>query len=228
MSDKKQQNEIDDEFTQDKPRTASRKLKTKKQRKGKPADDNKTHFAKWVGPILPNISNDKLISPGFPVVPSGDRMIIEEVDNSFLTGGSKILIVDVGGKDNSARVARIVAMSPDLYNEVRFPNMFYKVGDLVYFNHLSGNYMRLRVPGKSDLGRYFCLWITDIISKFIAGDEYFAEAEKMIQEHHLAGPSQRPGVAEDIKPEEIPGYTEGESHGKIEDAITVPEGIDIS
>lgn len=220
------QNDIDDEFTTDETRPAP-KLKTKKKRKGNPTNDKPDGDRKPLGPILPHIDNALLIIDGFPVVPSGDRLIIEEVDNSTLTKDG-LLIVDVGGKDNMMRVARIVAMSPDLLDVKRFPNMFYKVGDLVYFNHLNNAYMRLRVPGRNDLGRFFCLWITDVFGKFLAGDDYFSEAEKIKQELHLTGPLQRP-EAEPIDASAVGGgYAEGESHGKKDDAISVPEGIDIT
>jgi co-chaperonin GroES (HSP10) len=163
-------------------------------------------------PIHHYFDNGQLIADGFPIMVSGDRVIIEEVENSHLTSQG-ILIVDTGGKDNSSRVAKIVAISPDLLNKNKHPDFFYKIGDLVYFNHLSGNYLRLRVPGRNELGRFFCLWITDILAKFTEPESYFANSVKEMEAVRL------------LRTTEIEDFKESASSMKNEEAIDLPPGI---
>lgn len=139
-----------------------------KNRKNKPKEDQGLRIQL----NTPDIKDEMIRIPGFPIIPSGDRVVIKAIDQAEMVSKSGIVVIET--RDNKSRAARIVSISPELYNLQRHPHFFYRPGDLVYFNHQAGNHMRMAY--RNELGDFYVMYIMDILGLF-AGDEeeYFGK-----------------------------------------------------
>jgi co-chaperonin GroES (HSP10) len=146
----------------------------------KKVKEKKPEFANGTDRIPEGFDDSDLRIKGYPMIPSGDRVIIQPIDNASLVHkGTGLILIE--GKDNQSKLCKIVAISPDLFNKVRYPFMIYKPGDIAYFNHLAGNYMRLKFMG--DMHEYYCMYIMDLFALFTGNqEEYFGQDLSKISE----------------------------------------------